>query len=157
MRSKSNIFDSPVAYSILYFPLFPNKSNVDCDPEKIEMIRTIVSLAWNLGMNVVAEGVETKKQMYQLQALRCDYGQGYYFSRPLDANAVKTLKQFDLQKTGIPPVQPKQQMPTRHVQFPDNSYQQAQTFLLTRILDLSANNSPLKAEDESATFFNSSL
>jgi len=70
MRSKSNIFDSPVAYSILYFPLFPNKSNVDCDPEKIEMIRTIVSLAWNLGMNVVAEGVETKKQMYQLQALR---------------------------------------------------------------------------------------
>ncbi len=133
-------------------------NNVDCDPEKIEMIRTIVSLAWNLGMNVVAEGVETKKQMYQLQALRCDYGQGYYFSRPLDANAVKTLKQFDLQKTGTPPVQPKQQMPTRHVQFPDNSYQQAtQTFLLTSILDLSANNSPLKAEDESATFLNSSL
>ena len=133
-------------------------NNVDCDPEKIEMIRTIVSLAWNLGMNVVAEGVETKKQMYQLQALRCDYGQGYYFSRPLDVNAVKTLKQFHLQKAGTPPVPPINQMPTRHVQFPDNSYQQAtQTYLLTSILDLNANNSPLKAEDESATFFNSSL
>ena len=133
-------------------------NNVDCDPEKIEMIRTIVSLAWNLGMNVVAEGVETKKQMYQLQALRCDYGQGYYFSRPLDANAVKTLKQFDLQKAGTSPVQPKNQMPTRHVQFPNNSYQPAtQTFLLTSILDLNANNPPLKAEDESASFINSSL
>ncbi|HCF26393.1 MAG TPA: diguanylate cyclase, partial [Cyanobacteria bacterium UBA11049] len=133
-------------------------NNVDCDPEKIEMIRTIVSLAWNLGMNVVAEGVETKKQMYQLQALKCEYGQGYYFSRPLDANAVKTLKQFDLQQAGTPPVQLKHQMPTRHVQFPDNSYQQAtQTFLLTSILDLSANNSLLKPEDESANFFNSSL
>lgn len=131
--------------------------NIDCDPEKIEMIRTIVSLAWNLGMNVVAEGVETKKQMYQLQALRCDYGQGYYFSRPLDADAARAVKQFDLKGVGTHPIESKHQMPTRHVQFPDNSYQQAtQTFILTSLLDLNANNSPLKGEEESANFFNSS-
>ncbi|MGL5923061.1 putative bifunctional diguanylate cyclase/phosphodiesterase, partial [Chroococcidiopsis sp.] len=64
-------------------------NNVDCEPEKIEIIRTIVALAWNLGMNVVAEGVETKTQMYQLQALKSEYGQGYFFSKPTDSEAVE--------------------------------------------------------------------
>lgn len=91
-------------------------NNIDCDPEKIEMIRTIVSMAWNLGMNVVAEGVETKKQMYQLQALKCDYGQGYFFSRPLDAEAAKALQYFDLKGAASrAPRKSKQHMPTRHI------------------------------------------
>lgn len=59
--------------------------NLNIEVEKVELIRTIVALAWNLGINVVAEGVETKKQMYQLQMLKCDYGQGYLFSEPLDS------------------------------------------------------------------------
>ncbi|MBD2308180.1 EAL domain-containing protein [Chroococcidiopsis sp. FACHB-1243] len=66
-------------------------NNVDCEPEKIEIIRTIVALAWNLGMNVVAEGVETKTQMYQLQALKSEYGQGYFFSKPTDSEAAEAL------------------------------------------------------------------
>ncbi|MGL4623052.1 MAG: putative bifunctional diguanylate cyclase/phosphodiesterase, partial [Chroococcidiopsis sp.] len=66
-------------------------NNVDCEPEKIEIIRTIVALAWNLGMNVVAEGVETKTQMYQLQALKSEYGQGYFFSKPTDSEAAEVL------------------------------------------------------------------
>ena len=66
-------------------------NNVDCDPEKIEIIRTVVSLAWNLGMDIVAEGVETKKQMYQLQALKCEYAQGYLFSKPVDSKMVEVL------------------------------------------------------------------
>lgn len=129
-------------------------NHVDCDPEKIEMIRTIVSLAWNLGMDVVAEGVETKKQMYQLQALRCDYGQGYYFSRPVDADAAKTLKQFDLNGVETQSAEPIHQMSTRHVPFFDSNCQQAtQQFLLSNLLDLNGNNLPLKGEDESASKF----
>jgi diguanylate cyclase (GGDEF)-like protein/PAS domain S-box-containing protein len=66
-------------------------NNVDIDVEKIEIVRTIVGLAWNLGMDVVAEGVETNKQMYQVKALKCDFGQGYLFSRPLNREAVEAL------------------------------------------------------------------
>lgn len=98
-------------------------NNVDCDPEKIEIIRTIVGLAWNLGMNVVAEGVETKKQMYQLRALKCDYGQGYFFSRPVDAKAATALQQFDLKKTGSL-TKPKHQMQTPHIDLGETQYSQ---------------------------------
>jgi diguanylate cyclase (GGDEF)-like protein/PAS domain S-box-containing protein len=50
--------------------------------ENIEIVRTIVMLAQNLGMDVVAEGVETKDQLALLRKLGCENGQGYYFSRP---------------------------------------------------------------------------
>ena len=40
-------------------------------------------LAHNLGMDVIAEGVETKEQLKVLRDLRCEAGQGYFFSRPL--------------------------------------------------------------------------
>jgi diguanylate cyclase (GGDEF)-like protein len=56
--------------------------------ENIEIVRTIVSLADNMGMNVVAEGVETLSQLTQLRSLNCQYGQGYLFSRPVDADSV---------------------------------------------------------------------
>src|ERR1041385_505962 len=58
------------------------------DSENIEIVRTIVSLAENMGMNVVAEGVETLSQLTQLRSLNCQYGQGYLFSRPVDADTV---------------------------------------------------------------------
>ena len=56
--------------------------------ENIEIVRTIVSLAENMGMEVVAEGVETLSQLTQLRKLNCKYGQGYLFSRPVDAESV---------------------------------------------------------------------
>jgi diguanylate cyclase (GGDEF)-like protein len=56
--------------------------------ENIEIVRTIVSLAENMGMEVVAEGVETLSQFTQLRKLNCQYGQGYLFSRPVDADSV---------------------------------------------------------------------
>jgi hypothetical protein len=133
-------------------------NHVDCDPEKIEMIRTIVSLAWNLGIDVVAEGVETKKQMYQLQALRCDYAQGYYFSRPVDAAAAKTLKQFELNGVETHSAEPIHQMSTRNIKLFDSDCQQAtQQFLLSNLLDLDDNNLSLKGEDESTSQFKSPL
>ncbi len=48
-----------------------------------EIVRTIVHLARNLGMSVVAEGVETAAQLDDLRLMGCDYGQGYFFSRPI--------------------------------------------------------------------------
>jgi diguanylate cyclase (GGDEF)-like protein len=56
--------------------------------ENIEIVRTIVSLAENMGMQVVAEGVETLSQLSQLRRLNCQYGQGYLFSRPVDAASI---------------------------------------------------------------------
>lgn len=61
------------------------------DQDSAEIVRTIVTLAHNLGMNVTAEGVETPEQADQLQTLLCEYGQGYYFARPLDAQAAELL------------------------------------------------------------------
>ena len=52
-----------------------------------ELVRTIVAMAHNLGMKVVAEGVETAEQLGLLVALGCEYVQGYYFSKPLEAAA----------------------------------------------------------------------
>ena len=49
------------------------------------VLHAIVTLARNLGMSVVAEGLETAEQVVLLQALECDDGQGYHFSRPLPA------------------------------------------------------------------------
>lgn len=51
--------------------------------ENVEIVRTIVMLAQNLGMDVVAEGVETKEQLALLRRLGCENGQGFLFSRPL--------------------------------------------------------------------------
>ncbi len=49
------------------------------------IVHAIVTLAHNLHMSVVAEGIETTSQIAQLQALECDRGQGYVFAKPLDA------------------------------------------------------------------------
>jgi predicted signal transduction protein with EAL and GGDEF domain len=43
-----------------------------------------VALAHNLGMDVIAEGVETAQQLAQLKTLGCEYAQGYYFGKPAD-------------------------------------------------------------------------
>jgi EAL domain-containing protein (putative c-di-GMP-specific phosphodiesterase class I) len=48
-----------------------------------QIVRTIVMLGHNLEFDVVAEGVETEHQVRALQALNCEYGQGYFFSKPL--------------------------------------------------------------------------
>ncbi|HEX8284944.1 MAG TPA: EAL domain-containing protein [Pyrinomonadaceae bacterium] len=59
--------------------------------ENAEIVRTIVTLARSLDMNVIAEGVETKEQLRRLGSLGCDYGQGYLFSRPVGAGQAVEL------------------------------------------------------------------
>ncbi len=56
--------------------------------ENIEIVRTILGLAQNLGMDVVAEGVETKEQLTLLRQLGCENGQGFLFSYPLGVEAI---------------------------------------------------------------------
>ncbi|MDB9512615.1 EAL domain-containing protein [Kamptonema animale CS-326] len=55
------------------------------------IVQTILILAGHLGMDVIAEGVETAEQLAQLRALQCEYGQGYFFSKPVDCNAATVL------------------------------------------------------------------
>jgi diguanylate cyclase (GGDEF)-like protein/PAS domain S-box-containing protein len=59
--------------------------------ENLAIVRTIVALAQNLGMDVVAEGVETEDQLKLLRKLECENGQGYLFSTPLGG---RQLDQF---------------------------------------------------------------
>ncbi|MBE9158967.1 bifunctional diguanylate cyclase/phosphodiesterase [Nodosilinea sp. LEGE 06152] len=65
--------------------------NADQDFEKLEILQSVVRLAWNLGLDVVAEGVETHRHHAQLKALRCELGQGYLFSRPLAPTAIEAM------------------------------------------------------------------
>jgi diguanylate cyclase (GGDEF)-like protein/PAS domain S-box-containing protein len=53
--------------------------------ENSEIVHTIIKLAQNLKMRVVAEGIETADQLANLRQLNCEYGQGYFFSEPLEA------------------------------------------------------------------------
>jgi diguanylate cyclase (GGDEF)-like protein len=55
------------------------------------IVRTISTLARNLGMEVIAEGIETEEQFQQLKMLGCEYGQGFLFSRPVADEFVEHL------------------------------------------------------------------
>ncbi|MEJ2190242.1 MAG: EAL domain-containing protein, partial [Acidobacteriota bacterium] len=55
------------------------------------IVETILSLANNLGIGVVAEGIETAEQVDRLRKMDCPHGQGYWFSRPLTASAATEL------------------------------------------------------------------
>ena len=59
--------------------------------QPLQIVRTIVDLARVLGMNVVAEGIETHEQYALLQQLGCRYGQGFLFARPMPAEDVTKL------------------------------------------------------------------
>jgi len=65
--------------------------NADQDFDKLEILQSVIRLAWNLGLDVVAEGVETEKHYSQLLALRCESGQGYLFAHPLEPAATDAM------------------------------------------------------------------
>ena len=66
-------------------------SRMDTSSDSAEIVRTILMLAHNLKMEVVAEGVETSAQVKQLKELGCDFGQGYFINRPMDAESATKL------------------------------------------------------------------
>ncbi|MGI0483926.1 PAS domain S-box protein [Pantanalinema rosaneae CENA516] len=59
--------------------------------ENAEIVQAILTLSQNLEMEVVAEGVETEEQLQQLRNLQCEYGQGYFFAKPLNHKAAAAL------------------------------------------------------------------
>lgn len=59
--------------------------------ENSEIVRILVTLAHTLGMNVTAAGVETATQLTQLRELKCEYVQGFVFSKPVDYQAAGAL------------------------------------------------------------------
>lgn len=59
--------------------------------ENSEIVQAIVTLAQTLSMDVVAEGIEVLEQVSPLLALQCEYGQGYFFSKPVDSDAAGEL------------------------------------------------------------------
>jgi diguanylate cyclase (GGDEF)-like protein/PAS domain S-box-containing protein len=70
---------------------FINKMDLDEKSEAI--VRTILLLGQNLNIETVAEGIETEKQLERLRVLGCPFGQGYLFSKPVNARAAERLLQ----------------------------------------------------------------
>ena len=68
---------------------FVNK--LDRDSGNVELVRTIVGLAHRLSMAVTAEGIETNEQLAMVKGLKCEFGQGFLLSKPLEAEAVQEL------------------------------------------------------------------
>lgn len=66
-------------------------SRMHLEADSLEIIKTIATLAQILGIDVTAEGIEIEVQLYLLRELGCEFGQGYYFSKPLMAAAVEKL------------------------------------------------------------------
>lgn len=59
--------------------------------ESLEIVRAIVTLAHNLGLDVVAEGVETANHLAMLKILKCEFAQGYFYSKPVDAESAEAI------------------------------------------------------------------
>jgi diguanylate cyclase (GGDEF)-like protein len=66
-------------------------SQMDESEKNIEIVSTIIMLGHKLNMDVVAEGIETESQMQKLRQLGCDYGQGYFFAKPLSSEDATQL------------------------------------------------------------------
>ena len=105
LKFKLSIDDFGTGYSSLsYLHRFPiDTLKVDqsfvrrmaISSEDCAIVDTIITLGHKLSMDVIAEGIETEEQMYQLHDLGCEYGQGYFFSKPLSAKLATDLLRKD--------------------------------------------------------------
>ena len=59
--------------------------------ENMEIIKTIISLAHNLGLDLIVEGLELSEQLVQMKELKCSYGQGFLFSKPMEVATIDNL------------------------------------------------------------------
>ncbi|MEG4111987.1 MULTISPECIES: polysaccharide biosynthesis protein [unclassified Microcoleus] len=66
-------------------------SGLDASNPNLEILHKIIAITQELGMGMIATGVETRWQIAELKALKCLYGQGYFFSKPVECAAVGNL------------------------------------------------------------------
>ena len=66
-------------------------SRIDAQFSGTEIVQAIIVLAKELGLETIAEGIETISQLHWLKEAGCDYGQGYLLYRPMDAESTETL------------------------------------------------------------------
>jgi Amt family ammonium transporter len=66
-------------------------SGLGSDEPDLPIVQAVIALAHGLGVDVVAEGIETLEQLTCLRDLACDRGQGYYFARPMPPGDLRTL------------------------------------------------------------------
>lgn len=72
-------------------------SQIEHDPKIFEIVRTILSLAKNVDMTVIAEGIETTSQAELLTTLQCEFGQGYLFAKPQRPEIIEKLLKRELE------------------------------------------------------------
>ena len=72
-------------------------SNIEIAGDKLEVLKSIIALAHNLKIEVIAEGIETAEQLNYLRELKCEYGQGHLFSKAKEEQEIAPL----LQKGGF--------------------------------------------------------
>jgi diguanylate cyclase (GGDEF)-like protein len=68
-------------------------AQLDGGKDGVHVVQTMMTLAQNLGINVVAEGTENSGHVDQLKSMGCEFAQGFYFSRPVEVGAITTLLQ----------------------------------------------------------------
>lgn len=71
--------------------------NLDGEDRSSAIVHSIITMANNLGLEVIAEGVETQAQLDYLRSIHCEFGQGYLYSPPVDARSMRMLLQNGLQ------------------------------------------------------------
>jgi diguanylate cyclase (GGDEF)-like protein/PAS domain S-box-containing protein len=70
---------------------------MDSGGDDTEIVQTIVTLSHNLGLDVIAEGIETGTQLERLRDMGCDCGQGFFFSKPMEGASAERLIQSNPQ------------------------------------------------------------
>lgn len=107
LNVKLSIDDFGTGFSSLgYLPRFPvdvlkidrsfiGRMEDSSEGDNLAIVRTILMLARALNLDAIAEGVETARQLQQLRSLGCKYVQGYYFQRPIPADAATEFFESD--------------------------------------------------------------
>jgi EAL domain-containing protein (putative c-di-GMP-specific phosphodiesterase class I) len=73
---------------------FVRKIGPDCTSEDSAIVRSMIVMGHNLGLEVIAEGIETAEQEAYLRSSRCDEAQGYLYAKPLPAGEFENFLRF---------------------------------------------------------------
>lgn len=76
-------------------------NDIHHDKGGLEIVKTIIAMGKNLGMQVVAEGIESLEQLEVLQSEHCHQGQGYYYNKPMEVAQFQALFQSEIKHNGI--------------------------------------------------------